>query len=249
MRLDEYLLKKQLAQNLKESQGYILSGKVLLNDVVADKCGFPVKKNDIVRLKNIRRFASRAAEKILPFIIDSKFEISQKSFIDIGASTGGFTSLLLQHKAQKVIALDVAYGLLDNSLRSHPHVHVMERMNICKLRKEQLPFIPSAFVMDVSFISLRKVLPCLLNLFTVFEGLILLKPQFELEFSRLYEEEKKDKNKFSGGVLRDENLRKQIIADFRLFLQENNIKIYGEGNAALQGGKGNLEYIFWVART
>lgn len=247
MRLDQYLLSHNCVSTLKEAQGYILAGKVLVNDNMVDKCGAVVKECDIVRLKNIRNFVSRAAQKILPFLEKHKnFEIAQKKFMDIGASTGGFTSVLLEKQAQKVIAIDVGYGLLEASLQQHPQVYVLDRTHICQLQTELLPFLPEAFLIDVSFISLRKVMPCMLQMFPHLYGLLLLKPQFELQFSNLYNEEKNDTQKFFRGVLKDNLLRQKIIDDFREFLIKQHIKIKAEEDSYIAGSKGNLEYIFWV---
>lgn len=270
MRLDEYLLEKKMAANLQEARGFILAGRVLVNDTLQDKCGARIKTNDSVRLRKKRLFASRAAEKILPFLQEHpSFIIKNKTFLDIGASSGGFTSLLLQQGAKQVIALDVGYGLLESSLRTDARVHVLERTHVLQLQTEMLPFVPDAFVMDISFISLRRVLPFLMNLFSVWEGIVLLKPQFEWEFADIYkdepakEAEKKQQTEFfSKGVIRSSSLRRRIIDDFRDFLQtqclsiaeanlivkkkSRKLKILAEDNAALAGSKGNVEYIFWL---
>lgn len=247
MRLDQYLLLHHFVTTLKESQGHILAGKVLVNDKIADKCGITIKKNDVVRMKTIKNFASRAAQKILPFLDNyPDFKIEQKNFMDIGASTGGFTSVLLQKNARQIIAIDVGYGQLDASLQQHPQVHMLDRTHICHLQTKQLPYMPDAFLIDVSFISLRKVVPCMLQKFSHLYGLLLLKPQFELQFSNMYKEEKKDVHKFFRGVLKDSRLRQKIIDDFRDFLIIQNITVMAEENAHLTGSKGNLEYIFWI---
>ena len=155
--------------------------------------------------------------------------------LDVGASTGGFTDCLLQHDAAHVIALDVAYGELDWRLREDPRVTVIERVNARALTPEQLPYAPDVVVVDVSFISLQKVLPAVLACAAAeFDCLAMVKPQFEVGRERIGK----------GGVVRDPALRREAV---QAVADAAPAAVMGSAPSALEGPSGNRETFLWLA--
>jgi 23S rRNA (cytidine1920-2'-O)/16S rRNA (cytidine1409-2'-O)-methyltransferase len=156
----------------------------------------------------------------------------------VGASTGGFTDCLLQAGAAHVVALDVAYGELDWRLRSDPRVTVIERSNARSLAAGQLPYAPDLIVIDVSFISLGKVLGAVLSCAAPqFDCLALIKPQFEVGRAQVGK----------GGVVRDGALRRQALIDVGSAARELGVSVLGYASSGLPGPKGNLETFIWLA--
>jgi len=162
--------------------------------------------------------------------------VADRDALDVGASTGGFTDCLLQRGASRVIALDVAYGELDYRLRNDARVTVIERTNARSV--DSMPFPPSLIVIDVSFISLRKVLPAVLALAAPeFDCLAMVKPQFEVGRTRVGK----------GGVVRDPALRREAIADVAACGAGLGCTVMGFAPSGLPGPAGNLETFAWLA--
>jgi 23S rRNA (cytidine1920-2'-O)/16S rRNA (cytidine1409-2'-O)-methyltransferase len=165
-------------------------------------------------------------------------EVAGRRALDVGASTGGFTDCLLQRGAAQVVALDVAYGELDWRLRSDPRVTVIERRNARSLRAEELPYAPELIVVDVSFISLSKVLPAVLACAAPrFDCLALVKPQFEV--GREYVGK--------GGVVRDAVLRRRALVAAGEAAVALGASALGYASSGLPGPKGNRESFVWLA--
>lgn len=234
-RIDERLIQEGLAEGPEVARGLIMGGHVLVNDKPVTKPGFQVRGGDSIRLRNVRRFVSRGGEKIDPVLEAWSFRVEGRVFLDLGASTGGFSDALLQRGASKVYALDVAYGLLDDKIRSNPRVRVLERRHVCSLEAADLPEKPDAFVADLSFISLRKVIPCLRRLYGAWEGLVLFKPQFEVAEGELV-----------GGVVEDEGARLAALNQFRAFLDTLDVEVIDSRESSLPGAKGNREFFLWL---
>jgi 23S rRNA (cytidine1920-2'-O)/16S rRNA (cytidine1409-2'-O)-methyltransferase len=157
--------------------------------------------------------------------------------LDLGASTGGFTDVLLQRGAQHVVAVDVAYGELDWGLRNDDRVTVLERTNVRSLTPAHLPFAPDLLVADLSFISLRKVLPALLGCMAPgFDGLVMIKPQFEVGRERV-----------GGGVVREPADRRWALVAVANAVQELGASVLGFASSRLPGPKGNRETFAWIA--
>ncbi|MDH5719944.1 MAG: TlyA family RNA methyltransferase [Spirochaetia bacterium] len=235
MRLDQYLVEKEYLKSLSLAQSVILAGKVLVNDKVESRAGYSIKEKDVIRIKPIKEHVSRSAEKLKTALEKWNFDVKNRSFIDIGASTGGFTETLLEKGAVKVIALDVAYGFLHPKLRKDKRVFIFERKNIRRLKKEEMPFMPDYFTADVSFISIRKVLKSLQELRNSWEGIILFKPQFEA-----------DKKTLKKGIVSEETDRKKLLDDFYQYLKEYNITHVDTLKSSIAGTKGNIEYLIWL---
>lgn len=184
-------------------------------------------------------YVSRGGVKLQNALDALGIEVAGLDCLDIGASTGGFTDCLLKRGAARVIALDVAHGQLDWGLRNDPRVTVIERFNARELSREHLPFAPALTTVDVSFISLAKLLPALAGaLDPGADALAMVKPQFELERSRVGK----------GGVVRDEADRREALARVAATAQRAGFGVRGLAPSGLPGPKGNRETFLWLRR-
>lgn len=174
------LVERGLAGSRARAQGLILAGAVSVGGRVITKAGSQVSPEDSLDVKRASPFVSRAGEKLSGALDAFGVEVEGRSCLDAGASTGGFTDVLLKRGARRVISVDVGYGQLDWSLREDPRVTVMERTNVRRLAGEDLPFAPDLLVADLSFISLCVALERLLSSTpSIREAVLLVKPQFE----------------------------------------------------------------------
>ncbi len=181
------------------------------------------------------RYVSRGGTKLENALEALGVEVSGRDCLDVGASTGGFTDCLLQRGAARVAAVDVAYGQLDVRLRQDPRVHVIERLNARELESFDLPFVPSLAVVDVSFISLTKVLPATARcLEPGGEVLAMVKPQFELGRERV-----------GKGVVRKAADRREAILGVAEAARELGLPVRGFASSGLPGPKGNRETFVW----
>lgn len=201
-RLDERVLREGLADSRSGAQALILSGRVLVDDVPVDKAGFRVDPDRTVRLKGgARAFVSRGGEKLAGALDDLGIDPTGGRCLDVGASTGGFTDCLLQRGAAHVTAIDVGHSQMHSRLRLDPRVDVRERVNARHLDPADYPGPWDLFVVDVSFISLTLVLPAIHACAPAAEGLLLVKPQFEVGREQVGK----------GGVVRDDALRARAV--------------------------------------
>jgi 23S rRNA (cytidine1920-2'-O)/16S rRNA (cytidine1409-2'-O)-methyltransferase len=183
-------------------------------------------------------FVSRGGVKLANALDALSLDVRGRYALDVGASTGGFTDCLLQRGAEHVIALDVAYGELDWKLRSDPRVRVIERRNARELTPRELPYKPDLVVIDVSFISLRKVLPAVLACAAHrFDCLALVKPQFEVGREAVGK----------GGVVRDAAARRKALVEVGEAARALGASVLGYVSSGLPGPKGNLESFVWLA--
>jgi len=237
-RLDVELARRGLAMSREAAQRLIMAGKVRVNSRPAQKPDLKVDDDSkIVVVGGERRYASRGAEKLIAALGEFRIEVANREALDVGASSGGFTDALLARGAARVIALDVGYGQLDLRLRNDPRVTVLERTNIRDVALNQLPFQPNLIVVDVSFISLRLVLPVLKKLLTQDGDLIaLIKPQFEVGKGKVGK----------GGVVRDPELRAEAVTVVVDFANTIGFAIKGQIESPLRGPAGNVEYLIWM---
>ncbi|HSR69245.1 MAG TPA: TlyA family RNA methyltransferase [Acidobacteriota bacterium] len=234
MRADQLLLDQGLAEDLKEARALLLSGRVLAGSQRLDKAGQRVDRSLQLRLKDESPYVSRGGHKLEGALRDLGVDVSGALCLDLGASTGGFTDCLLQHGARKVYALDVGKGQLHWKLRQDPRVEVREEVNVRYLDPSQIDEPADWIVADLSFISLRLVLPALKS-FAPVRLLVLVKPQFE---ARRQEVE-------SGGRIADEPLRQQVLQRLEDFCTEQGFIVQGRADAPLAGRKsGNQETFF-----
>jgi len=234
-RLDVLLTERGLAENRTKAQAIIMSGLVYVQGQKADKPGVSYEESvDIEVRSGGCPYVSRGGLKLEKALRD--FGVDPTGFVcsDSGASTGGFTDCLLQQGARKVFAIDVGYGQLDWKIRSDPRVVVMERTNVRYVTPEQLGEPLDLSVVDVSFISLKIVLPVIKTfLKPTGQVLCLIKPQFEAG------KEKVGKK----GVVRDPATHKEVLDDFVALAKELNMTILGLTFSPVKGPEGNIEFL------
>jgi 23S rRNA (cytidine1920-2'-O)/16S rRNA (cytidine1409-2'-O)-methyltransferase len=240
-RADALLAERGLAPSRTDAAASIRAGTVRLgrdgprlvkpSQLVADNAELVVEEG--------RRYASRGGLKLERALEALGIDVTGRDCLDVGASTGGFTDCLLQRGAARVIALDVGHGQLDWPLRNDPRVEVMERVNARDLRPSDLSLRPDLATIDVSFISLAKVLPAVAAcLAPEGELLALVKPQFELGRGRVAR----------GGVVRDPGERREAILAAAQAARETGLGVLGFAPSGLPGPKGNLETFVWCVR-
>ena len=239
-RLDALLVERGLADSRSRAQGLILSGSVRVGDKVVTKAGFHVPPDEPLAVERRDGFASRAGEKLAGALDEFGVSVVDRPCLDAGASTGGFTDVLLRRGASEVLAVDVGYGQLDWSLRNDPRVIVMERTNVRHLSGDRLPFDPDILVADLSFISLRVALQ---SLFTTTpslgEAVLLVKPQFEAGPEHVGR----------GGLVRDPEVHRDVIVRVAGFFDTLGFGAVGVTRAPLPGRRaGNREYPLHLLR-
>ena len=238
--MDALLVERGLAESRTRAQGLILSGSVRVGERVVTKAGSRFASDETLSVEGTDRFVSRAGEKLDSAIEEFDVRVDGRSCLDAGASTGGFTDVLLQRGAERVISVDVGYGQLAWSLRNDPRVTVMERTNVRRLTGEDLSFGPDLLVADLSFISLTVALE---NLFSTTpslrEAILLVKPQFEAGPGSVGR----------GGVVRDPDVHVAVILRVVRFLRSLGFGAVGLTRGAVAGRKsGNVEYPIHLLR-
>jgi 23S rRNA (cytidine1920-2'-O)/16S rRNA (cytidine1409-2'-O)-methyltransferase len=240
VRLDSLLSQRGVYPSRARAAASVLAGDVLLlpDRRRAEKPGQLVPEDIEIEVAQAPSFASRGGIKLANALDAFALSVAGRSALDVGASTGGFSDCLLQRGAGHVVALDVAYGKLDWRLRSDPRVTVIERRNARSLRPEDLPYAPQMIVIDVSFISLAKVLPAVLACAAErFDCLALVKPQFEVGREHVGK----------SGVVRDPSLRRRALVDVGEAALALGATVMGYASSGLPGPKGNLESFVWLA--
>jgi 23S rRNA (cytidine1920-2'-O)/16S rRNA (cytidine1409-2'-O)-methyltransferase len=238
-RLDSLLAERGLFSSRTRAAASIMAGEVLLGEGErqALKPGELVEEDERLRVRERSPFVSRGGTKLANALASSGLDVRGRRALDVGASTGGFSDCLLQRGAERVVALDVGYGLLAWSLREDPRVFVIERANARSLTPAMLPCTPDLAVVDVSFISLRKVLgPVLSCMAPRYDVLALIKPQFELERGRIGK----------GGVVRDAEARREALVAVGEVALSLGAAVVGFHSSGLPGPKGNRETFIWL---
>ena len=241
-RLDQLLVERGLAETKTRAQGLILAGKVKVGGRRVDKAGTQVDAEAELELEADDGWASRGSHKLLGAIAacpELAAAIPGADCLDIGASTGGFTDVLLRHGAARVIALDVGYGQLHERLRVDPRVTIMDRTNIRTLAPGSLPFLPRLAVCDASFISLKVFLDVVhRELASPGLFLALVKPQFEVGRERVGK----------GGVVRDDTHRQAALDEVIARASSIGFTSRGAVESPLAGPAGNREWLLLLAR-
>ena len=236
VRLDSLLAERGLFESRSRAAAAVLAGSVRVADRRASKAGQLVDRDVELSVDAPPAYVSRGGVKLANALDALGVPVAGRDALDVGASTGGFTDCLLQRGAARVLALDVAYGELDYRLRNDARVTVLERTNARSI--SSLPFAPSLIVVDVSFISLRKVLPAVLaQAALAFDCLAMVKPQFEVGRERVGK----------GGVVRDPELRRSAVASVAGCGASLGCTVMGFAPSGLPGPKGNLETFVWLA--
>jgi 23S rRNA (cytidine1920-2'-O)/16S rRNA (cytidine1409-2'-O)-methyltransferase len=269
-RIDILLAEKGLAETRAKAQSLLMAGQVVVDGKKVDKAGTIVDENSEIEVKEKFPYVSRGALKIEKAHKEFKLNFKDKIICDIGASTGGFTDFALKNGAKKVYAIDVGYGQLDQKLREDERVVVMERTNIrdinlweefskrvilaSKVRLESRLSDKNDsgqarmtvdkinyYLVDVSFISLKKVLPVIKQLAVNSKqpaGIIaLIKPQFEVG--------KKIADKCRG-VIKDETIQKEVVENIARFAESIGFRVEGLTESPITGAKGNKEFLMWL---
>lgn len=232
-RLDIILVKRGIFPTRSRARSEIMAGKVTVNGTRVDKPGTLVRSGAKIKLiQQENPYVSRGGLKLEAALKQFKLDLKRKVVIDIGSSTGGFTDCALKYGAQRVYAVDVGFGQLDWSLRQNPRVIVMERRNVRFLKKEDLPETPDVAVVDVSFISLKLVLPVIKDL-GIAEVIALVKPQFEAG------KEKVGKK----GLVRSPEVHGEVLREIISTARGLGYWLGGLTFSPIKGAKGNIEYL------
>ncbi len=237
-RLDLLLVERGLCESRTRAQALVLEGKVRVNGQVEVKASRAFDETVNLKLEAPPRFVSRGGEKLEGAFERFALVADGKICLDVGSSTGGFTDCLLQHGAQKVMAVDVGTNQLAYKLRADPRVWVKENYNARYMTRADLPDVPTLAVTDVSFISLKLILPPIVEVLAGGGEIVaLIKPQFEV-----------GKGKAPGGLVKDEALRLEARDEIVRFAQEDlGLELLGLAESPIRGKEmGNIEYLsYW----
>lgn len=234
-RLDALLVRRQVAINCSKAAAMIMAGEVRIDSKIVDKPGALVHPDVDISLKQKPRYVSRGGLKLEAALATFPVDPAGRFCADIGSSTGGFTDCLLQHGAAKVFAIDVGKGILDYRLRADCRVETMENTNARYL--DSLGEKVELVVIDVSFISLRLILPAVSRLMDCEADVIaLVKPQFEAAKSEVGK----------GGIVRDETVHRRVLHETAAAAESLHFAVLDVMRSPITGLKGNVEYFMWL---
>lgn len=235
-RLDIELTKRGLVTSRSQAESWIKLGKVLVDGKIANKSGVFVREDSQISVTSDERYVGRAGLKLASVAKLLKLDFRGKKVLDVGSSTGGFTDYSLQNGAAKVYAVDVGTDQLHPSLRKHPKIELHEKTDI---RDFYLDDKPDIVVMDVSFISLREILPHIAKELSGVDTQIvaMLKPQFEA-----------GREQVNKGVIKNDSVRRQILRDFETWAKQHFV-IQDKRDSDVAGAKGNQERFYLLKRT
>lgn len=238
-RLDVLLVSKELFTSREQAKRAIMAGDVLVDNQKKTKPGENVSTESKIEIIKRQQFVSRGGDKMLKAMQCFDIDPEGKTCIDIGASTGGFSDCLLQHGAEKIYAIDVGYGQLDWKLRQNPKMVVREKVNARYLEVADFDPRPSIAVIDVSFISLEKIIPKTKEILAdTGEIIALIKPQFEAD--------RNDVGK--GGIIKDEAVHNKCVEKIKDFSHNIGLEINGVIDSPILGAKGNKEFLIHLIK-
>lgn len=233
-RLDKVILEKGLVFSRSQAENYIKLGKVRVNGEIITKSGSIIDTKSDINIDS-EQYVSRAGLKLASIADHFKLDFRNKIVLDVGSSTGGFTDYSLRHGAKKVIAVELGTNQLHPSLVNNPNIELYEQTDI---RKFKTIHDIDIVVIDVSFISLREILPSVINLCNKDTIIVAMcKPQFEAKQSYI----------FHSGVIKNEKLRRDVLKDFENWLRPR-LLILDKSDSAVAGSKGNLERFYLLKR-
>ncbi len=240
IRLDRALAEKHLAVSRERAKSLIMAGKVFVNGHRVDKPGTPVSPDDEVDVRGEDMpYVSRGGLKLEAALAAFHVDAVGRVCMDVGASTGGFTDCLLQNGARHVYAIDVGYGQLAWKLRTDPRVTVIERTNVRHMPEDAIPETVHLATVDVSFISLKIVIPAILKFLDETAAIIaLVKPQFEVG----------RENVGKGGVVKDPVLHEEVLTTLTGFFQNIGLECGPAIPSPILGPKGNREFLIRLSR-
>jgi 23S rRNA (cytidine1920-2'-O)/16S rRNA (cytidine1409-2'-O)-methyltransferase len=232
-RLDIELVNRGLVLSRSQAESYIKLGKVKVNEKVITKPGYFVKADSVIKLFQAEQFVSRAGLKLASASVALNLDFTAKTVLDVGSSTGGFSDFALKNGAKKVYAVDVGTNQLHPSLRPNPKIELHEQTDIRKF----VPKIPPDIILiDVSFISLRQILPHIAKISAKNTLVVaMLKPQFEAEADMKHK-----------GVIKNDSMRRQIIKSFEEWVKTYFV-IRKKSDSAVAGEKGNVERFYLLS--
>ena len=239
IRLDARIFELGLSESREKAKAFIMAGQVYVNGMKATKAGMTVSEKDSIEVRGGSEFVSRGGHKLKKAMSVFPINLENKICMDIGASTGGFTDCMLQNGAVRVYSIDVGYGQLAWKLRSDERVVCMERTNARYLTHEQIPDELDFASVDVSFISLKLILPALCGLLK--EGghvSCLVKPQFEAGREKVGKK----------GVVRDPAVHLEVLENFLIHAKESGFTVLGMTFSPIRGPEGNIEYLGFLEK-
>lgn len=234
-------MERGLASSRQKAKGLIMAGSVWVGSGKVTKVGaeFPVDAEVEVKESPLRKYVSRGGLKLETAIKEFGLSVQGKVCLDVGASKGGFTDCLLQNGAQKVYALDVGYGQLDWKLRNDPRVINIEKTNIRYFNGKEIKSLIDLVTIDVSFISLDKVLPKVKQLIEKRGEIVsLIKPQFEAGREKVQR----------GGVVKDKKVHQEVIDKIKLLARSLGLEVKGLTTSPIKGPAGNIEYFIYLKK-
>ena len=236
IRLDHLLVEKGLMESRSQAENYIRLGKVIVGGIKQRKPGFFVNKDSDIKILQNTQYVSRAGLKLESVAKILKLDFRNKIVLDVGSSTGGFSDYALQNGARKVIAVDVGTNQLHPKLRLNSKIELHEKTDIRNFKtKDSIDIV----VIDVSFISLRDILPSVVNLISKNTQIVaMVKPQFEA-----------GKDKTIRGVVKNNSLRRKIMQDFEKWCKTNNLFVVNKRDSEIKGAKGNQERFYILKNT
>ena len=239
-RLDKILVEKGLASSRERAQALIMEGKVFVNGMPSPKAGAMVAEDAAIELKGEDiPYVSRGGLKLEAAVKHFNISLKDKTAMDVGSSTGGFTDCMLQNGAKKVYCIDVGYGQLAWKLRQDQRIVLIERTNVRYLERNKIPDEIDIAAIDVSFISLTKVVPAVLE-FLKKDGEIiaLIKPHFEVGKGEVGK----------GGIVKDEAKRLKTVEYVRESLESLGLETIGVMQSPIAGQKGNIEFLIYMKK-
>ncbi len=239
-RLDIILVDRGCFKSREKARSAIMAGVVYVNGEREDKPGAKFNTESKIEIKeNINPYVSRGGLKLRKALEEFSIDLEGKTVIDVGSSTGGFTDCMLKNGAARVYAIDVGYGQLAWELRNDPRVVCMERTNIRYVKQEQIGYRADFASIDVSFISLKKVLPAVKDLLKGDGQIVcLIKPQFEAGKDKVGKH----------GVVREASVHCEVTQDIADFALNNGFKVINVSYSPIKGPEGNIEYLLHLSR-
>lgn len=240
MRIDSYLVENKIVKSRERAKEHIKNGDVRINGKTVTKPSVEVLDSDNVEFTgSVLKYVGRGGLKLEKAIGVFKIDLNGKVCMDIGASTGGFTDCMLQNGAEYVYAIDVGHDQLDEKLCSDSRVCNMERTNFTELFPDNFEPYPSFFCIDVSFVSLKKIIPKLSEFMRDGSAAaVLIKPQFEAGKSDI------GKN----GIVKDKKVHFRVLNELIAFFSQNGLAVKSLDFSPISGGDGNIEYISYIVR-
>ena len=240
-RLDVLVYEKGFADSREKAKAIIMAGQVYVDNQKADKCGASYDEEANIEVRgSTLKYVSRGGLKLEKAIANFGLDLNGKTAMDIGASTGGFTDCMLQNCAKKVYSIDVGYGQLAWKLRTDERVVNLERTNMRKVTREQVPDPIDFFSVDVSFISLRLILPVARELMAQrAQAVCLIKPQFEAGREKVGKK----------GVVRDPAVHAEVVRNIFDFCLQNGFDVLNLDFSPIKGPEGNIEYLIYLQKS